>query len=52
MKGERAGHGQMHGNGFNDGSEHMHGAGYHNSTIPRRPVGEGVGHGIRGEEMV
>jgi len=54
MKGERAGHGHMHGNGngFSDGSEHMHGAGYHNGSIPRRPVGEGVGHGTRGEEMV
>jgi len=57
MKGDHAGHG-MHGNGmhgtsgFNDGSEHMHGAGYHNGSIPRRPVGNGVEHGARGEQMV
>jgi hypothetical protein len=46
--GSSYGHGH-HGHGMkSDGSEHMHGAGYNNGSIPRRPVGEGV----RGEQMV
>ncbi|KAJ4256206.1 hypothetical protein NW762_009284 [Fusarium torreyae] len=41
--------GSSHGHGLkSDGSEHMHGNGYHNDSIPRRPVGSGA----RGEEMV
>ncbi|KAF4428884.1 diacylglycerol pyrophosphate phosphatase DPP1 [Fusarium acutatum] len=45
--GSSLGHG--HGHGLkSDGSEHMHGNGYNNGSIPRRPVGTGA----RGEEMV